>query len=104
MAEYVFRPQGVCSTQVSFELDDQKRIHNLCFRDGCDGGSKAVAILVEGRSAAEVADILRDTLCGIKGTSCSDQLAQALDYVLGNEPKQIAERLRPQPVKVPEEL
>ena len=103
MAEYIFRPQGVCSTRLSFELDDQKRIHNLCYKDGCDGGSKAVAVLVEGMPAAEVANLLRDTLCGIKGTSCSDQLAQALDYALGNEPKQTAKRLRPLPLKVPQD-
>lgn len=84
MAEYAFKPRGVCSTLLSFELDDQKRIHNLRFENGCDGNLKAIAILLEGMSAQKAADLLRGNLCGKRGTSCADQLAQALDYALIN--------------------
>ena len=87
MKEYKFSPEGVCSTQISFELDDQDRIHNLHYEDGCDGGSKAIAILVEGMPAKKVADILRDNNCEDRGTSCADQLALALDRVLNNDPE-----------------
>lgn len=87
MAEYKYRPRGVCSTQISFDLDDQKRIHNLHYENGCDGGSKAIAVLVEGMPAKDVADKLRGNLCENKGTSCADQLARALDSVLNNDPE-----------------
>jgi uncharacterized protein (TIGR03905 family) len=86
MAGYLFKPQGVCSTLISFELDDQKRIHNLRYEKGCDGNLKALGVMTEGMPAREVMDKLRGVNCGNKGTSCADQLAQALDYVLTNDP------------------
>ena len=37
----------------------------------------------ESRLAKEVADILRGNTCGMKGTSCADQLARAIDKNAG---------------------
>ncbi len=74
-----YRPQGVCSVAINFDLDDEGRIHDLKFTNGCDGNLKAIGRLLEGRDAKEAADILRGNDCRGRGTSCADQLARAID-------------------------
>ena len=82
MDHVVYMPKGVCSQQIDFDLDDEGKIHNLAFVGGCDGNLKAIARLVEGKDAEEVAEILRGNMCGYKITSCADQLALAiLDHI-----------------------
>lgn len=78
MEHVTFTPKGVCAMQIDFDIEDGK-LHNLKFIGGCNGNLKAIGKLVEGRDAKEVADILRGNICGIKGTSCADQLAKAID-------------------------
>ncbi|MBR4182521.1 MAG: TIGR03905 family TSCPD domain-containing protein [Lachnospiraceae bacterium] len=79
MKHISFTPQGVCAMQIDFDLDDDNKLHNLKFMGGCNGNLKAIGKLVEGKDAADTADILRGNLCGMKGTSCADQLAKAID-------------------------
>ena len=82
MKEYTYSPTGVCSVKIDFSLDDDKNIHDLRFTGGCNGNLKAIGRLLEGRSAAEAADILRGNDCKGRGTSCADQLSKALDKAL----------------------
>ena len=80
-----FTPQGVCSMQIDFDLVDQdgtKVLHDLKYMGGCNGNLKAIGRLVEGKPAAEIADILRGNDCKGRGTSCADQLARAIDQSL----------------------
>lgn len=83
MANYSFTPKGVCASLIEFELDEEKKIHNLKFTRGCNGNLKAIGRLLEGKDAAEAADILRGNECGMRGTSCADQLSIALDEAIG---------------------
>ena len=78
MEHVTFRPSGVCSVQIDFDLEDGK-IHNLKYIGGCNGNLKAIGRLVEGKDAKEIADILRGNDCKGRGTSCADQLAKAID-------------------------
>ena len=78
MEHITFTPRGVCSMQIDFDLEDGK-LHNVQFIGGCNGNPKAIGRLVEGKDAKEVADILRGNTCGMKGTSCADQFAKAID-------------------------
>ena len=43
-----YRPTGVCSKEIQFDLDDQNRIHNVRFLGGCNGNLQGIASLVEG--------------------------------------------------------
>ena len=52
--EFTYRPKMVCSTEITFELDDENKIHNLRFRGGCNGNLKAIGRLVEGQEASKV--------------------------------------------------
>ena len=82
MESYTFEPQRVCSKRIDFNLDDNGRIHDVKFLGGCPGNLPAIAKLVEGKDAAEIANILRGNPCGGRGTSCGDQLAIAIDEAL----------------------
>ena len=78
MKHVTFSPKGVCSIQIDFDIEESK-LHNVQFIGGCNGNLKAIGRLVEGKDAKEVAEILRGNTCGMKGTSCADQLARAID-------------------------
>ncbi len=78
MKHVTFSPKGVCAIQIDFDIEDGK-LHNVQFIGGCNGNLKAIGRLVEGKDAKEVAEILRGNTCGMKGTSCADQLARAID-------------------------
>ena len=84
MKEYSYNPTGVCSTNIRFQLDDEKRIHNLAFQSGCNGNLKAIGKLVEGKKASEISELLKGNDCGGRGTSCADQLSKALEKALAN--------------------
>lgn len=74
---HTFTPRGVCSTKIDFDLEDGK-ISNLVFTGGCDGNLKAIAKLVDGKDAGEIASILEGNDCRGRGTSCADQLSKAI--------------------------
>ena len=46
---------------------------------GCPGNTVGVSRLVEGRTIDEVIEMLKGIECGVKGTSCPDQVARALE-------------------------
>ena len=79
---YEYKPKGVCSKLITFDLEDGK-IHNLHFSGGCPGNLPAIAKLVEGADAGSIAQILRGNQCANRGTSCADQLSIAIDEALG---------------------
>jgi uncharacterized protein (TIGR03905 family) len=80
--EVNYKPKGVCSILIHYELDDEEKIHNLSFVGGCNGNLKAIGRLLEGKDAKEAADILRGNQCGNRSTSCADQLAKSIDEAL----------------------
>ena len=82
--EYGYQTHGTCSRAIFFEINDGK-LHNVKFDGGCNGNLKAIGLLVEGKDAKEVADLLRGNTCGFKNTSCGDQLAKAIDEALKGE-------------------
>ena len=78
MEHHVYYPQGVCSRQIDFDLDNDGTIHNLAFTGGCNGNLKAISKLCEGKNANEIAQILTGNTCGPRPTSCADQLSKAI--------------------------
>ena len=77
-----YKTNGVCTSGIHFDLDEEQRIRNVRFDGGCDGNLKAISKLVEGQTAADVAQLLEGNLCGFKQTSCADQLSRALKEAL----------------------
>ena len=77
-----FTPCGVCSKRINFEIDAEGKLHNVGFTGGCPGNTHGVDILCEGADAAETVARLRGIDCRGRGTSCPDQLAQAIEIGL----------------------
>ncbi len=75
--EYRYKPSGVCSREMIIELDGNT-IKKLTIVGGCDGNTKGISKLVVGMNINDVIERLKGIQCGMKGTSCPDQLAKAL--------------------------
>ena len=82
--ERSYKTSGVCSRGVSFTIEDGI-VKNVKFAGGCDGNTKGVARLCEGRDAKELVKLLSGIKCGFKNTSCPDQLAKAIEDALSNQ-------------------
>ena len=75
--QYSYRPRGVCSQRMDFELEDGK-IVSVKVMGGCDGNLKGIASLVAGMEIDEAIRRMEGIRCGFKNTSCPDQMAKAL--------------------------
>ena len=53
-------------------------ITNIVFYGGCNGNLKAISKLVDGWTVEKIEQYLLGNLCGMKGTSCADQLAKGV--------------------------
>ena len=78
--EYSYKTRGTCSREIAFEIEDGK-VKNVQFFGGCNGNLKGIGALVEGMDVEEVIRRVEGIRCGMKSTSCPDQLAQALKAV-----------------------
>ena len=78
--QYEHQNKGTCSRSILFEIEDGK-LKNVQYIGGCNGNLKGISALVEGMDIDEVIARLEGTTCGMKSTSCPDQLAQALKEV-----------------------
>ena len=76
---YVTR--GTCSTAINVEVENGI-IQSVEFVGGCHGNTQGVAALVKGMDVEEAISRLEGIDCRGRGTSCPDQLAQALKETL----------------------
>ncbi|MCD8333489.1 MAG: TIGR03905 family TSCPD domain-containing protein, partial [Clostridiales bacterium] len=77
MMSYRYRTKGTCSTLIEVELDGNI-VKNVKFTGGCNGNLQGVSRLVAGRTVDEVEATLSGIRCGMKPTSCPDQLSKAV--------------------------
>lgn len=78
--EYKYEPKGVCSYEMRIEVDGDT-IRKVTIEGGCAGNTVGVSRLVEGMKIEEAIKRLKGIPCGMKGTSCPDQLARALEEI-----------------------
>lgn len=83
--KYTYRTKGTCSAEIIIKLDDNSIVRHVEYLGGCNGNLKGISKLVEGLPATEVIDRLKGIRCGMKSTSCPDQLARALELMLKEE-------------------
>ncbi|MHC1718651.1 MAG: TIGR03905 family TSCPD domain-containing protein [Acidaminococcaceae bacterium] len=74
----IFIPKGVCSSEIAFEIHGDV-VFNVKFIGGCPGNLVAISRLVDGMPVSKAVELLKGVRCGAKTTSCSDQLALALE-------------------------
>ena len=72
----VFKTRGTCSREIHFDIKDNK-LTNVSYVGGCNGNLKGIGKLVEGMDVDEAITRLDGITCGMKPTSCPDQLAKA---------------------------
>ena len=77
MGSYSYKTKGTCSREIRFDIEGNV-VKNVSFVMGCSGNTQGVSKLVEGMTVDEVIKRLEGINCGGRGTSCPDQLAQAL--------------------------
>lgn len=71
------RPQGVCPSKISFDLNGNV-VTNISFYGGCNGNLKAISKVVDGMTVEQIEGYFKGNTCGMKPTSCADQLARVV--------------------------
>ena len=74
-----YKPSGVCSREIKFDIDETSGVINKVeFIGGCAGNASGLSSLLIGMKVDEVITRLDGIQCGFRPTSCPDQLAKAL--------------------------
>lgn len=81
MDRFTYTTRGVCSRAIEIAVEDGT-VKEVRYSGGCHGNTQGVAALVRGMKVTEAIDRLKGIRCGMKNTSCPDQLAQALSAYL----------------------
>lgn len=74
----VYHTHGTCSQAIELEVDDKHIVQHVNFVGGCSGNTQGISMLVRGQKAEDVINRLQGIRCGMKNTSCPDQLSIAL--------------------------
>ena len=72
-----YSPKSVCPSKMIFTIDNNI-IKDMKVIGGCPGNSLGIRSLCIGKEIDEVIDKLKGIRCGLKPTSCPDQIATAL--------------------------
>ena len=78
---FEYKTRGTCSSKILFDVDDGI-VHNLEYIGGCNGNLQGMSRLVEGMNIDDVIARVQGIHCGMKPTSCPDQLAKAISCAL----------------------
>ncbi len=76
-----YRPRGVCSQRMLIEVEDGV-VKSVRILGGCQGNLQGISKLVVGMKVEDVVKRLEGIPCGMKPTSCPDQLARALKQAM----------------------
>ena len=76
-----YTPKGVCSRAFQIEVEEGV-IRSVQVTGGCDGNLKGLYSLLKGMTVEDAIQRMDGIRCGMKATSCPDQLAQALKTAL----------------------
>ena len=75
-----YKTTGTCSRSIHVDVENDT-IQQVLFNGGCNGNTQGVAALVKGMHIDEAISRIKGTQCGMRGTSCPDQLALALEEI-----------------------
>ena len=78
---YKYATKGTCSRLIEFTVEDGI-LKDVVYTGGCGGNLKGIGKLVEGMKVEDVIERIEGIRCGLKSTSCPDQLAKALKEVI----------------------
>lgn len=72
-----YTPRGVCSRKMEIDVEGGV-IQAVRVMGGCSGNLQGISALLKGMKVEEAVARMEGIRCGMKPTSCPDQLAQAL--------------------------
>ena len=81
MKHIQYQTQGTCSKMIEVTADENDIIQDVHFEGGCNGNLQGICKLVRGQRIDDVIRKLNGIRCGIKQTSCPDQLCRALEQL-----------------------
>lgn len=82
---YRYKTKGTCAKSIDIDTEGDI-IRSVTFEGGCHGNAQGMSALLPGMRVEDAITKLRGIQCR-KGTSCPDQLAQALEKMQQELPK-----------------
>lgn len=79
--QYIYNTTGTCSKQILLDVENGV-INDVKFLGGCNGNLQGISKLVKGQKVGDIIDKLQGIKCGMKDTSCPDQLSKALQTIV----------------------
>ena len=79
---FEYNNRGVCSRKTVIDIDENGIINDISIVGGCNGNTRGIMVLLKGMNAHDAIEKLRGINCNGRGTSCPDQVAQALSEAL----------------------
>lgn len=76
-----YQTSGTCSRMIIVDIEDDV-VTDCKFVSGCSGNTQGVSALVKGMKVEEAIKRLKGIKCGMRSTSCPDQLSKALESAL----------------------
>lgn len=81
MKHITYKTEGTCSQFIDIDVDDKGIVQQVYFTGGCNGNLQGICSLVRGMSVEQIKSKLDGIRCGMKRTSCPDQLVRALEQL-----------------------
>ncbi|MBQ6280214.1 MAG: TIGR03905 family TSCPD domain-containing protein [Mycoplasma sp.] len=85
--KYEYTTQYTCSKLMEIWIRDDNIIEKIKITGGCPGNTAGICKLVANRDMDVVINLLKGTPCGMRPSSCPDQLAIALIKIKNHELK-----------------
>lgn len=79
--KYKYKTNNTCSKEIEFELNGNVVTNVKYLGGGCPGNLQALPRLVEGLTVEEIEKRLGGIVCGFRGTSCANELVNAIKEV-----------------------
>ena len=79
--KYYYQTKGTCSRVIEVEIN-KVIVESVRFEGGCHGNLQGISSLVRGMKVEDVIRKLDGIRCGVKSTSCPDQLCRALEQAM----------------------
>jgi uncharacterized protein (TIGR03905 family) len=84
MKKIVYQTEGTCARFIEI-TGHNGCVQDVCFHGGCHGNLQGIARLVQGMPYEQVIQRLNGIRCGMKATSCPDQLCRAIEELMNQD-------------------
>ena len=86
--KYRYKTMNTCSKEITFDIDDNVVTNVKFLGGGCPGNLQALPRLVEKMTVEEIEEKIGGIKCGMRNTSCANELAKAVREAYNKNNKQ----------------